>query len=74
MKMRATLGIYEDPTTFTSEDIWARDGSDATKVKIYAATMGLLSMAAMTTYAAWKYHYAPFGKSFSQSSVDHHWQ
>ncbi len=58
MKMRATLGIYEDPTTFTSADIW--DGSDAAKVRIYAV-VGLLSMAVMTTYATWKY--TPFGKS-----------
>jgi len=58
MKMRATLGIYEDPSSFTSADVWKRDGSDAIKVKIYAA-LGLLSMAAMTTYVAWKFQYAP---------------
>ncbi|KAJ3737664.1 hypothetical protein DFJ43DRAFT_1220166 [Lentinula guzmanii] len=53
-KMRATIRIYEDPKTFTSEDVWegARE-STMTVVKIYAV-IGLLSMAAMTTYA-WKY-------------------
>ncbi|KAJ3789315.1 hypothetical protein GGU10DRAFT_372261 [Lentinula aff. detonsa] len=53
-KMRATIRIYEDPKTFTSEDVWegARE-STMTAVKIYAV-IGLLSMAAMTTYA-WKY-------------------
>lgn len=68
MKMRATLGIYEDPSSFTSADVWKRDGSDALKVKIYAA-LGLLSMAAMTTYVAWKYQYAlpPFFVGTSKS-------
>ncbi|KAJ3844217.1 hypothetical protein F5878DRAFT_656015 [Lentinula raphanica] len=53
-KMRATIRIYEDPKTFTSEDVWeGASESTMTTLKAYAIG-GLLSMAVVVFYA-WKF-------------------
>jgi hypothetical protein len=65
MPMRATIGIYEDPTSFTYEDVWGSTGKDAEEMKarLMYTGIGFLSLTAVTAYAAWKYvpSLLPFG-------------
>jgi hypothetical protein len=62
MKMRATYAIYEDPSSFSSDDIWDTNSGDPTDAKLKGrmrlvyAVMGLVSMGAVTSYVAYAWN------------------
>ncbi|KIK61071.1 hypothetical protein GYMLUDRAFT_73498 [Collybiopsis luxurians FD-317 M1] len=61
MKMRATYGIYEDPSLSSFSDVWDTSGDPNAKrketIRVVCAAVGLMSMGAVASYAAyvWKY-------------------
>ncbi|KAF9262653.1 hypothetical protein L218DRAFT_960129 [Marasmius fiardii PR-910] len=68
--MRAQIKLYEDPSSWTSEDIWS-SGAEKSRFRAYAIA-GTLSLLAASTFAACKY--TSLGKTLSESSFARHWQ
>ncbi|KAF5346625.1 hypothetical protein D9757_011436 [Collybiopsis confluens] len=70
MSMRAQSRLYEDPTSFTSEDIWDNSGDPSAKrnetIRAVAVALGLLSMGIVTSYVAYTWKY---GSSLSLPSI-----
>ncbi|KAG7091321.1 hypothetical protein E1B28_010365 [Marasmius oreades] len=62
--MRATIKLYEDPATFSSDDIW-ESRADKARFRVYAVA-GTLSLLAASTFVACKY--TSLGKTMSEST------